>query len=440
MSNRWYWFLAFPALFALRLAFGLWAPPVQPMEDELQTALIGLKFYATGAWPYYGNDIVSAPGVVSHLVTQDPGPLQAFLVAGPWWLWPDPLASFLFINLFSMAGFGLVAFYARKRFPQLPAWFVYPWALTLPWCLHYSTGMMNFSYSVSLSCLFFVAFFESIPDLGLGWITPPWANAWMGFALSGWVQLHRTWVLILPLLLYSFLRQWTSPRGPRALVYFLLGTFPLLSLILPTFLRPDYGAARDLSGFSAALNPANLKAFFTILVQYLAMACFEMPRFIGQHTVERFQFLTRHWLLLPGAFLWYFGILQVLVLAVFFFYPPGAREAGKKLRGLVFSMFLFIYACLAFTAKNPDLNTFYEIIPLVILYSFYVWDFLWGRPWGRALLVFAFCSSLLFEPAWILIRRPENASFYLRYREVLAQAITQRNDHLLGERRAGFLY
>ncbi len=52
MSNRWKLILLLPLFFALRLAFGLWAPPVQPVIDEVQTYLIGLKFYATGAWPY----------------------------------------------------------------------------------------------------------------------------------------------------------------------------------------------------------------------------------------------------------------------------------------------------------------------------------------------------------------------------------------------------
>src|SRR5690242_17630098 len=103
MFKYWKWCLALPALFAVRLAFGLWFPPVQPMEDEIQTTLLGLKYYATGDWPYYGNDVITPPDNLV-LQTQDPGPLEAFLVAFPLKLWPSPLAPFLWVNLLSMGG------------------------------------------------------------------------------------------------------------------------------------------------------------------------------------------------------------------------------------------------------------------------------------------------------------------------------------------------
>ncbi|HUO57598.1 MAG TPA: hypothetical protein VMV05_05420, partial [bacterium] len=306
--------------------------------------------------------------------------------------------------------------------------------------LHYSTEMMNFSFTVALACLFFVALLESLPNLSLGWIPPPWANALMGLTLSAWVQLHRTWVLILPLLLLSFYRRWRVSRNFQAPLYFLLGSLPLGALVLPTFLRPDYHLFRDVHGFSLTFNTHNLLSFFTTLVQFFAMACFEMPRFIGQHTGERFHFLAQHWLLGPGAFLWFFGFLQVLLLVVFLFYPHSVAGDWKAVRGLTGGMFLFTYLCFLFTVKNPDINTFYEILPLVLLDSLYVCNFFWSRPWGRTVLAFALLCSLIFEPSLALIRRTENNSFYLRYEGTMSQAIAQKNDHLLGERRPGFLY
>lgn len=439
MSNRWKWLLILPALFALRLAFGLWAPPVQPMEDEIQTALIGLKYYSTGAWPYYGNDVITPPDNLV-LQTQDPGPLEAFLVALPLKLWPNPLAPILLVNLLSMGGFCLLGFYACKRLPSLPSWFVLPWILTAPWCVHYSTGLLNFSYTIALACLFFVAFLESLPSLGLGWIPRPWANAAMGFTLSAWIQLHRTWVLVLPLLAVSFFLQWKPSRKVHAPAFFLLGALPLSALLAPTLLQPDYRLFRDVSGFSFGFNSHNLKNFFTVLVQFFAMACFEMPRFIGLHTAERFQFLSGHWLLLPGAFLWYFGFLQVLLLVGFLFYARPTRPDWNPFRLLTAFLFLFTYASLLFTVKKPDINTFCEMLPLVMLYSLYVWERWWNRPWGRALLCFALACALVFQTALVFIRLPERSSFYLKYKNNLAQAITQRNYHLLGERRPGFLY
>ena len=489
MLKYWKWLPALAFFFALRLASGLWFAPVQPMEDEVQTTLVGLKYYATGDWPYYGNDIVSAPGVVSHLVAQDPGPLQAFLVGGPLKIWPDPLAPFLCVNLFSMAGFCLLAFYACKRLPGLPNWFVFPWILTAPWCLHYSTGMMNFSFTIAFACLFFTAFLESLPPLSLGWIPAPWANALMGLSLSAWIQLHRTWVLVLPLLLFSFFLQWSPtdkarsafwarlrqgfgghpstklpesavafPLSPRAKpaaageggwkstrryqapLFFILGGLPLFALVVPTFLRPDYAFSRDVHSFSFGMNLQTLEGFFTVLVQFFAMACFEMPRFIGQHTAQRFHFLASHWLLVPGVFLWYFGFLQVLVLVYFLFRTQTGRLDWNPVRFLACFLFLFTYLCLLFTSKTPDINTFCELLPMIMLYSLYVWDYWRKFRWGRAVLGFTLACALIFQPALVWIRLPEKESFYLKYKDAMAQAIAQRNYHLLGERRPGAYY
>src|SRR5438105_13841346 len=79
--------------FLLRLSFGLcsqfWA------DDERQVYLIGLKFYSTGAWPYFGPDV--ARGV------QVPGALQGLLVGLPLFAAPFPEAPFVFLNLLSFA-------------------------------------------------------------------------------------------------------------------------------------------------------------------------------------------------------------------------------------------------------------------------------------------------------------------------------------------------
>jgi hypothetical protein len=435
----WKWVLILSALFALRLAAGLCFPPVQPMEDEVHAALLGLKYYATGLWPYFGNEVF-APYPQTGFLTQDPGALQVLLIGLPWKLWPTPVASFVATNLMSMAGYCLLGFYACKRLPKLPAEFVLPWVLTLPWCLHYSTSVINISNSTPLACLFFVAFLESLPSLSLGLISPRWANAWMGFALSGWIQLHRTWVLILPLVLFSFFLQWKETRKFQAPVFFALGTLPLLALIVPTFFRPEFHFLGEASGFSFGLNIENLKNFFKVLAQFFALACFEMPRFIGISTSGRFQFLTQHWLLIPGVFLWYFGFLQLFFLVVSLFYRPSKLKDWNGIRLLMVFLFLFTFGCFLLTAKHPDVNHYAELLPMITLYSLYVWTRLWDRRWGRNLLWFALACSLVFQTALVFIRLPERSSFYLKYHEPLAQAIAQRNDHLLGERPAGAWY
>src|SRR5437588_9863941 len=90
--------------FLFRLSFGLcsqfWA------DDERQVYLIGLKFYSTGAWPYFGPDV--ARGV------QVPGALQGLLVGLPLTAAPFPEAPFVFLNLLSLASLCLLAWYCTR--------------------------------------------------------------------------------------------------------------------------------------------------------------------------------------------------------------------------------------------------------------------------------------------------------------------------------------
>jgi predicted membrane-bound mannosyltransferase len=58
--------------FLFRLGFGVCSEFWN--ADEKQVYLIGLKYYTTGAWPYFGPDVASA--------IQIPGALQG-LTAGP---------------------------------------------------------------------------------------------------------------------------------------------------------------------------------------------------------------------------------------------------------------------------------------------------------------------------------------------------------------------
>jgi hypothetical protein len=409
------------------------------MADELQTTLLGVKYYATGAWPYYGNDVITPPEN-TVLQTQDPGPLEAFLVSLPLRVWPSPYAPILLVNLLSMGGFCLLGVYALKRLPLLPPLFVLPWVLTAPWCLHYSTSMLNFSYTIALACLFFVSFLESLPSLGLGWMGPRWANVWMGVVLSAWIQLHRTWVLVLPLLAYTFYEQWRSSRKLTAPVFFVLGALPLSGLLIPTLLLPTRPLLQPVTGFNFGFNLQNLERFFTVLVQFFGMACFELLRFLGKHSSDRLEFLSRHWLTIPGFLLFFAGCFQLLALLCFLFYPRPSPGDSNPLRRLTLFVFLFTFGCLCFTAKTPDINTFCEMLPLVMLYSLYVWDYWWKNAWARGFLWFILVCGLLFQVCFVIARYPEKSSFYLIYGDALTQAIDQRNDHLLGERRPGFLY
>ena len=90
MTTRARWAAAIFGLFAFRLFFGLSSSFFG--EDETQIFLIGLRHYATGAWPYFGADVVWTRSEI-------PGALQGLLVGLPLRVWPVPEAPYVFLNL-----------------------------------------------------------------------------------------------------------------------------------------------------------------------------------------------------------------------------------------------------------------------------------------------------------------------------------------------------
>src|SRR5438876_6317428 len=101
------------ALFAFRLLFGLSSEFF--FEDETQIFLMGLRYHATGAWPYFGPDVVWTKSEI-------PGALQALLVGIPLNLWPVPEAPFVLLNLLSTAALAAWCAYVSKRLPTVPTW------------------------------------------------------------------------------------------------------------------------------------------------------------------------------------------------------------------------------------------------------------------------------------------------------------------------------
>src|SRR5882672_32892 len=132
--------------FLFRLFFGLCSPFQD--EDAKQIYLIGLKFYTTGAWPYFGPDVTPT--------IQIPGALQGLVVGLPFYVLPIPEAPYILLNILSFASLCFFAWYCCKRLPAIPKWFVWTWLLCAPWTICLSTNVFNPSYVLPGSIVFFV--------------------------------------------------------------------------------------------------------------------------------------------------------------------------------------------------------------------------------------------------------------------------------------------
>ena len=90
VRRLWLWALA--GFFFLRLCFGLCSDFF--FEDQTQVYLLGLRYYATHAWPYFGADVVWTKSEI-------PGALQALLVGIPLRIAPFPESPFILLTAIS---------------------------------------------------------------------------------------------------------------------------------------------------------------------------------------------------------------------------------------------------------------------------------------------------------------------------------------------------
>ncbi len=412
------------AFFLYRLGYGLcsefW------YGEEKQVYLIGLNYYTTGQWPYFGATAYQA---------QIPGALQGLVIGLPLFLWPVPEAPFVLLNLLSFTALCFFAWYCSRRFPDIPRWFIWTWLLTAPWTLNYSTHIINPSYVLFGALLFFVGFLETWPDLGLNLLPASICNLLMGFSFFWTIQFHLSGAVLLPLIGLSFYFQWKA--SPSKLLKsspgFLAGSAVSGAFLLPTFFKYGLSQGSGQTGALLQLHPDNLKSFFTILARVLSFASFELPRFVGANTAERWAFFQAHlWLLPLGALLLLAGWFQVLLLVVQWFLRKNPGKDWRAAKFLILGSVLLVYVSFWFTSKTPAAHTYYLFLPVAMLYSFYCWnDWMGEIRWQRWAKIFLVCG-LLYQAGLALAWIPTRSMY--KDRSIPASAIDQKNYHLFGEK------
>jgi hypothetical protein len=416
-------FMMLLLLFALRLGYGLcsefWFP------DELQVYLIGLKFYTTGHFPYFGPDIV-------YTSSQIPGALQGLLVGLPFYLLKIPEAPYIFLNLLSMSVLCLFAVYIQKRFTETPKWFIWIWLLTCPWTMNFSTHILNPSYVLFGAVLFFIGFFEAMPKLSIGFLKPWMAFFMMGFALFWVYQLHMSWVLLLPFIITAF---WFSFRKNKiSALTFVLGCLLSASTLIPTFLAYGLHFGSGSTAENIVFNGSNAKEIVTVMMRFLSFASNEIPRFIDTDGGSKVQFFKDY---LPAApfmlFAILMGFLQVAYLVIAFF-RKNPKSDFAWVKWITFSAMMVTYLSFFFSVKGPSSHTFYVLFPLVMIYSFYCWQPLFRKKWFTMLMTVMLFSTIVTN-CTLAYHNYHLKSMY-KNRELPLKAIQEKDYHILGERRA----
>jgi hypothetical protein len=417
----------FVIFFPFRFLFGIFSEFW--FEDEMQIYLIGLKFYSTGHWPFYGPDVV-------YTFSQIPGALQGLLVGLPFYIFPIPEAPYILLNLLTFISLFFFALYIiRCRTIEIPEWFLWVWIFTAPWVLSFSTHVLNPSYVLPAAILFFISFMEIIPVFRKNIIAYHWAFFFMGFSMLWIFQLHMSWILLLPFIGFAFLtvRKNVFKKLFLFAVAFLIGCLVSGILVIPTFIKYGLASGSGDTTSNIVFNIYNIKEFFTVLARLLSFGSFELARLMGNNTVTRLDYLSEYiWLSPFIIFAGIVGVAQVAWMIISWFLKKPFAE-WKAIKFFILAAFLITWLSFFFSVKGPSSHTFYLMFPVVMIYSFYCWQPLFKKKWIRILAAAFLISATIFQIT-LMDHNYRNKSMYIN-REKPSNAILQKNFHLLGERR-----
>jgi hypothetical protein len=427
-SRRRWLFVLLPAVFAFRLGFGLCSDLFT--EDETQVYLLGLRYHASHQWPFFGPD-------VNWTQSEIPGALQPLLVGAPFDLWPIPEAPYVLLNVLSMGSLCLFAAYLSARLPRVPRWLLWGWVLTIPWTLDFSTHILNTSYILPASLLFFLGFFEAWPPLAIGYVRPAVALALMGLSLGWIVQIHMSWPLLLPFIGAALLARLRG--GPRALAAslgaFALGIAATGILLLPTLVQYGLSAGSGGTAHNLHLHWRNpLTTLTTTTARFLSFASLEVPRFLATGSPKQIVFLQQHlWLVPIAGLVGALGIVHPVWMAITAFRRRSTLRDWSAVRWLAVLTVLLVSMSYFFVMEPAQARSFYIVAPVALLYAAYCWTFLDSPRW-RMIAAAIVALNVLLQSALALIHL-SGPTLYLD-RPLLVEAIRMHEPDLFAHRRS----
>jgi hypothetical protein len=426
------WAAALGALFVFRLLFGLSREFF--FEDETQIFLLGLRFHATGRWPFFGPDVVWTRSEI-------PGALQALLVGLPLNLAPIPESPFVLLNLLSFGALALFSWYVCRRLPGAPRWLVWGWFLTIPWTLQFSTHVNNPSYVLPAALVFFIGFFEAVPVFSLGHLRPATAHLLMGAALTWIMQVHMSWPLLLPYVLTAWLSRRSDGGAALAIDAAALagGALAPALLLIPTFWRYGLGAGSGGTLRNLHVHVVNPWVLVTTLGRFLSFPSLEISRFIETDGAKRIDFFQRHLWLAPLALLvWAAGILQpVWMLREWWRRRPRSAEVDARhwraLRRLAAGAILLVYGSYWLVMEPAQAHAFYVLAPIAFMFAAYCWMQIDSPRW-RVAAAGVLAANVVLH-AGLAATQAREQSLY-KNRGVVAEAVRLKQPEMFAHRRA----
>lgn len=401
-------------------------------EDIIQIYLLGLKYFSTGLWPYFGPDIV-------HTQQQIPGAMQSLLVAIPLKLIALPESPFVFVNLLSMIGIVALSYFYSKRFKQFSLTWLMLLIATLPMVLQISTNVYNPSYLLFPSCLFFVAWFESQPEfrsIGLSAIA---IGILLGFSLSFTFQIHMSWPILLPFLAVTLCRSAKEVSRAKLLWGFSIGCLLGGCLLFPTLL--EYGL-HTLWASGTKNSEFILDKLWdapNTVIKLITLGSYEYFGFnLGSSMSERISIIRADYLLLLTAIVM---TCMVIITTFLLFYglKKAMKHGFKQHPDILLFVFTSAWCALIFTLtpRPAAIRNIFLLLPVTLTTFIYCLSML--KPDHLKKLVgivsAAILASFIFH-TMLAVKMMPDISIYKDYAKV-SRAINEKNYEILGTRRPG---
>jgi hypothetical protein len=422
------------ALLALRIFNGLSLELTT--GDGVQIYLLGLKFFTTGRWPFFGPDVVWTDQQIA-------GPLQGLVVGVPLFLTKEPEAPLVLLNILSFVGLVGFGIYLTRRFPLAPLWLTCAWLLTCPWMLAYSTHVYNPSYLLALSCCFFVGFFELVPSL-TGNLVPPGVSFFlMGFSLAASSQFHLSWPLLVPFVVISVAtrareRLLTSSQ----IAWLLVGAALPLALVVPTVIEYGFASLFAALGGNAGVGGQTAATSVQVVARFLTFPSFEAFQFLGYNSTVQLQVLRESpWLIPVALALGFLGLAQPFLILIVLFAPRLLKVEGdpcRNVRWLVVGTLGLIWVAFCFTSRPPITRNYFILCPIALLTGYLAFASLIRTARARRWAVAAIAAGAMMHIG--LAARRLSTDPWSGRRSTVMRAIRERDYRILGERRPHTLY
>jgi len=213
---------------------------------------------------------------------------------------------------------------------------------------------------------------------------------------------------------------------------YLIGLLAGLSTVIPTWLLPALTKSTE---SNIIFDVQNIKNIVTVVVRFLSLASFEIPYVLGGNTAERLSVIRSYiWIAPFAAVLLVAGFLQIGLFILSFFLNK-EKEEWRKIKWLTFFSSQLVFLSFFFSVKGPSSHTFYVMLPVVLLYSFYCYQWLLSKVPGMAkwLKVLAVCGVVFH--IGLGMYNYQHKSLYVN-RAKAQDALNKMNYKILGERRA----